>query len=74
MPDVQKSQALSGRGIAGTLDGRQLALGNRRMLDEFGLQPGELLDTAQRWEAEGRTLLAGGERTATARARPVRLR
>ncbi len=56
VPDVQKSQALSGRGIAGTLDGRQLALGNRRMLDEFGLQPGELLDTAQRWEAEGRTL------------------
>ena len=56
VPDVQKSQALSGRGIAGTLDGRQLALGNRRMLDEFGLQPGEQLDTAQRWEAEGRTL------------------
>lgn len=56
VPDVQKSQALSGRGIAGTLDGRQLALGNRRMLDEFGLQPGKLLDTAQRWEAEGRTL------------------
>ncbi len=56
VPDVQKSQALSGRGIAGTLDGRQLALGNRRMLDEFGLQPGELLDTAQCWEAEGRTL------------------
>jgi P-type Cu+ transporter len=56
VPDVQKSQALSGRGIAGTLDGRQLALGNRRMLDEFGLQPGELLNTAQRWEAEGRTL------------------
>lgn len=56
VPDVQKSQALSGRGIAGTLDGRQLALGNRRMLEEYGLQPGELLETAQRWEAEGRTL------------------
>ncbi|MCQ4323879.1 copper-translocating P-type ATPase [Stutzerimonas stutzeri] len=56
VPDVEKSQALSGRGIAGSLDGRQLALGNRRMLEEFGLQPGELLDTAQRWEAEGRTL------------------
>lgn len=56
VPDVQKSQALSGRGIAGTLDGQQLALGNRRMLEEYGLQPGELLDTAQRWEAEGRTL------------------
>ncbi len=56
VPDVQKSQALSGRGVAGTLDGQQLALGNRRMLEEYGLQPGELLDTAQRWEAEGRTL------------------
>ncbi|MGE4404864.1 heavy metal translocating P-type ATPase [Pseudomonas sp.] len=56
VPDVEKSQALSGRGIAGSLDGRQLALGNRRMLEEFGLPPGELLDTAQRWEAEGRTL------------------
>ncbi|MGA4574770.1 heavy metal translocating P-type ATPase [Stutzerimonas frequens] len=56
VPDVQKSQALSGRGIAGTLDGQQLALGNRRMLEEYSLQPGELLDTAQRWEAEGRTL------------------
>ena len=56
VPDVQKSQALSGRGIAGMLDGQQLALGNRRMLGEYGLQPGELLETAQRWEAEGRTL------------------
>ncbi|MBH3352506.1 copper-translocating P-type ATPase [Pseudomonas stutzeri] len=56
VPDVQKSQALSGRGIAGTLDGQQLALGNRRMLEEYGLQPGKLLETAQRWEAEGRTL------------------
>jgi len=56
VPDVQKSKALSGRGIAGTLDGQQLALGNRRMLEEYGLQPGELLDTAQCWEAEGRTL------------------
>ncbi|HAG18885.1 MAG TPA: copper-transporting ATPase, partial [Pseudomonas sp.] len=56
VPDVQKSQALSGRGITGTLDGQQLALGNRRMLEEYGLQPGELLETAQRWEAEGRTL------------------
>ncbi|EWC40765.1 heavy metal translocating P-type ATPase [Stutzerimonas stutzeri] len=56
VPDVQKSQALSGRGIAGTLDGQQLALGNRRMLEEYGLQPGDLLETAQRWETEGRTL------------------
>ncbi|MFL1554522.1 heavy metal translocating P-type ATPase [Pseudomonas sp. O11] len=54
--DVTASQSLTGRGIAGTLDGRQLALGNRRMLEENGLSVGDLADSANAWEAEGRTL------------------
>lgn len=54
--DVSASQSLTGRGIAGTLDGRELALGNRRMLEENGLSAGDLAESAQAWEAEGRTL------------------
>ncbi|WP_448653108.1 heavy metal translocating P-type ATPase [Pseudomonas fluorescens] len=54
--DVTASQSLTGRGIAGTLDGRQLALGNRRMLEENGLNAGDLATSAKAWEAEGRTL------------------
>jgi len=54
--DVSASQSLTGRGIAGTLDGRQLALGNRRMLEESGLSAGNLAGSATTWEAEGRTL------------------
>ncbi|MEW7860147.1 heavy metal translocating P-type ATPase [Pseudomonas chlororaphis] len=54
--DVSASQSLTGRGIAGTLDGRQLALGNRRLLEENGLQAGDLAASAQAWETEGRTL------------------
>ena len=54
--DVSDSQALPGRGIAGTLDRRRLALGNRRLLDESGLDAGSLAESAQAWEAEGRTL------------------
>ena len=54
--DVSASQSLTGRGIAGTLQGRQLALGNRRMLEESGLSAGELAAFAKDWEAEGRTL------------------
>jgi len=54
--DVTASQSLTGRGIAGTLDGRQLALGNRRLLEESGLSAGNLADSAKAWEAEGRTL------------------
>ncbi len=54
--DVNRSQSLTGRGISGELDGRALALGNRRLLDDNGLKPGELADQAQQWETEGRTL------------------
>ncbi|AZD46157.1 heavy metal translocating P-type ATPase [Pseudomonas chlororaphis] len=54
--DVSASQSLTGRGIAGTLDGRQLALGNRRLLEESGLQAGDLAASALAWETEGRTL------------------
>ncbi|WP_153774054.1 heavy metal translocating P-type ATPase [Pseudomonas sp. MNR3A] len=67
IPLVSDSQSLTGRGIAGTVEGRVLALGNRRMLDESGLEPGALLDKAQAWEAEGRTLSWLIERTPHAR-------
>ena len=54
--DVSASQSLTGRGIAGTLDGRPLALGNRRLLEDSGLSAGDLAASAKDWEAEGRTL------------------
>ncbi|RON29360.1 heavy metal translocating P-type ATPase [Pseudomonas brassicacearum] len=54
--DVSDSQSLTGRGIAGTLDGRRLALGNRRLLEESGLSAGEWAASATAWETEGRTL------------------
>lgn len=54
--DVSDSQSLTGRGIAGNLDGRRLALGNRRLLEESGLSAEPLADSATAWETEGRTL------------------
>ncbi|MBV4493141.1 heavy metal translocating P-type ATPase [Pseudomonas oryzicola] len=56
VPAVTGSQALTGRGIAGWVEGRELALGNRRLLDESALPAGDLASQAQAWEAEGRTL------------------
>ncbi|KPW84489.1 Copper-translocating P-type ATPase:Heavy metal translocating P-type ATPase [Pseudomonas congelans] len=56
-PDAaQNSRVLSGRGIAGTVEGRELALGNRRLLEDSGLPMGDLTESARIWEAEGRTL------------------
>ncbi len=56
LPALEHSQALPGRGIAGTLDGRQLLLGNRRLLAEQQLDGGSLQAQAQRWEDQGCTL------------------
>ncbi|MBD8120724.1 copper-translocating P-type ATPase [Pseudomonas lutea] len=56
LAEVSNSRALPGRGVAGTLQGRDLALGNHRLLEESGLIPGALADDAVAWEAEGRTL------------------
>ena len=54
--EVSASQSLTGRGIAGTLHGRDLALGNRRLLADSGLHNDPLNHLALAWEAEGRTL------------------
>lgn len=56
LEDVSNSRSLAGRGIAGTLNARELALGNKRLLEESDLDMGALAETAQQWEAEGRTL------------------
>lgn len=50
------SRVLSGRGVTGTVRGRRLALGNRRLLEDHDLSMDELAESAQAWETEGRTL------------------
>jgi Cu+-exporting ATPase len=56
LPLVTASQSLTGRGITGTVEGRQLVLGSQRILDENRLHMAELATPAQAWESEGQTL------------------
>lgn len=57
LPEVaQHSETLAGRGVRGTVDGRELLLGNQRLLDDHHLAAGALHGTAQKWEGQGRTL------------------
>ncbi|MFS0824827.1 heavy metal translocating P-type ATPase [Pseudomonas phoenicis] len=67
VPPVADSQSLTGRGIAGRVEGRELALGNRRLLDEAGLTADHLAGDAHTWETEGRTLSWLIERGSTPR-------
>lgn len=49
-------QALPGRGIEGRVGDKTLTLGSSRLIREMNLDPGELLNSASRFESEGRTV------------------
>ncbi|MBP1687749.1 MAG: actP [Deltaproteobacteria bacterium] len=50
-------QSHPGRGVTGAVDGRAVALGNRALLDELGIEAGALAARAARLQQEGRTVM-----------------
>ncbi len=63
VPPVEGFRALPGRGVAGTVEGRALALGSPRLAVEEGAAGGALSGTAAELEGQGLTvswLLEGG--------------
>ncbi|RPI37899.1 MAG: heavy metal translocating P-type ATPase [Nitrospiraceae bacterium] len=54
---VESFESLTGRGVTGMLDGRKIALGNRKLLEELGIAPGELPDRAESMRKEGQTAM-----------------
>ncbi|PWV65873.1 heavy metal translocating P-type ATPase [Plasticicumulans acidivorans] len=55
-PTASELRALPGRGIAGRVGERTLALGSRRLVDELGADVAALAATAAAEETQGRTL------------------
>ena len=55
---AQDFRSLTGRGVRGTVEGRAVALGNRSLLEEMHVVPGEdLLAQAEALRAEGQTVM-----------------
>jgi Cu+-exporting ATPase len=48
-------QSVTGKGIQVSVDGRQVLVGNRRLLDDAGIETGALEEQAERLAAEGKT-------------------
>ncbi len=62
--EAGRFESRTGRGVVGEVDGRPVALGNRRLLAELGVDPGPLAERAAALRAEGRTVVfvvAGGQ-------------
>ena len=54
---VGEFDSVTGKGVRGTVSGRAVALGNRAMMDEAGVDPEPLAAEAERLRADGRTVM-----------------
>ena len=50
-------QSVTGKGVTGTVDGRSVALGNIKLLEDAGIDIGDLSRQADRGRAEGQTVM-----------------
>jgi P-type Cu+ transporter len=57
---VDEFESLTGRGVLGKIDGRDVALGNLKLLDELKIDPDELAEKAEQLRADGQTVMFVG--------------
>ncbi len=53
--EVKAFESLTGRGVKGEVDGRAVAIGNLKLLQELGQDPGDFASRAETLRAEGQT-------------------
>ena len=64
LADAEDFEALTGKGVRGKVDGKEVALGNAKMLAELGKKGGEFVAMADQRRDQGETVmfvLVGGE-------------
>ena len=64
LAEIRDFQAITGKGVTGTIDGHSVALGNAKLLAELGIDTASLADEADRLPRDGSTaifLAAGGK-------------
>jgi len=57
LSNVESFESLTGRGVTGIVDGRKVALGNRRLIDDLGISQGDLPEKAESMRKEGQTAM-----------------
>jgi len=54
---VESFESITGKGVSGSVDGLRVSLGNRKLLDDLGIDHGELSDRADELRREGQTVM-----------------
>ena len=50
-------ESVTGKGVKGKVDGHSVALGNRALIEQLGIDPGELVAQAESYRGEGQTVM-----------------
>lgn len=54
---TESFQSVSGKGVIGKINGHTVALGNIKLLEDLGINPGELAAKAEEMRSEGQTVM-----------------
>jgi Cu+-exporting ATPase len=57
LAEAQDFGSTTGKGVHGRVDGREVALGNRKLLESLGVEPGSLAERAERQRSDGETVM-----------------
>jgi Cu+-exporting ATPase len=57
LSDAANFQSWTGKGIVGAVDGKRIALGNQKLLDELRVSAGTLKDLAEKLRQDGQTVM-----------------
>jgi Cu+-exporting ATPase len=57
---VEEFRSVTGKGVVGKVERRSVALGNQKLLEEVGIDPGRLVERAEALRREGQTVMFVG--------------
>jgi len=55
--DAREFRSITGKGVVGSVDGKQVALGNRKLLEELNVDPGDLWEASEELRKDGQTVM-----------------
>ncbi len=57
MTNVESFESITGKGVTGIVEGKKISLGNRKLLDDMGIDPGDLSKRAEVMRSDGQTVM-----------------
>ena len=54
---TERFESVTGKGVKGVIDGKAVALGNRALMSDLGVDISQLAETAERFRADGQTAM-----------------